>query len=75
MSTSVPPRDGAAMVPSSSVSTVLGDELALRRAFDQEYSALMASAKSQLGEAESHAPRTDDCPPFIQPGSFIIAEI
>src|SRR5881227_2943750 len=61
MSTSVPPRDGAAMVPSSSVSTVLGDELALRRAFDQEYSALMASAKSQLGEAESHAPRIVEC--------------
>jgi len=40
---------------------VLGDELALRRAFDHEYSALMASAKSQLGEAESHAPRIVEC--------------
>src|SRR5215510_5782187 len=60
MSTSVPPRDGAA-VPSGSVSTpiptVLGDESALRRAFDSEYSALMTNARSQLGEAESHAPR------------------
>jgi ferric-dicitrate binding protein FerR (iron transport regulator) len=36
---------------------LLSDELALRRAFDLEYNACIASARSQLGEAESHAPR------------------
>jgi ferric-dicitrate binding protein FerR (iron transport regulator) len=61
MSTSVPPRDGAAMAPPSSVSTLLSDETALRRAFDLEYTGLMASARSQLGEAESHAPRIVEC--------------
>jgi ferric-dicitrate binding protein FerR (iron transport regulator) len=59
MSTSVPPRDGAAKTasPSSLPPTLLSDELALRRAFDLEYSGCIASARSQLGEAESHAPR------------------
>jgi ferric-dicitrate binding protein FerR (iron transport regulator) len=58
MSTSVPPRDGGAMAASpSSLSPLLGDELALRRAFDLEYSASVAAARSQLGDAESHAAR------------------
>jgi len=49
------------MAPPSSVSTLLSDETALRRAFDLEYTGLMASARSQLGEAESHAPRIVEC--------------
>jgi len=40
---------------------LLSDETALRRAFDLEYTGLMASARSQLGEAESHAPRIVEC--------------
>jgi len=67
MSTSVPPRDGAALTASpSSPSLLLGDELALRRVFDLEYSGYIANARSQLGEAESHAPR-------IVEGAFINA--
>src|SRR4051794_4965863 len=58
MSTSVPPRDGAAISASpSSLSPILGDELALKRAFDLEYAGYVTSARSQLGDAESHAPR------------------
>jgi len=58
MSTSVPPRDGGAFVgPSGPVPPLLGDELALKRVFDREYADCLASARSQLGEAESHAPR------------------
>jgi ferric-dicitrate binding protein FerR (iron transport regulator) len=58
MSTSVPPRDGGAFTESpGSPTPLLGDEAALRRAFDLEYSACVTSARSQLGEAESHAPR------------------
>ena len=62
MSTSVPPRDGAgtAASPSSGI-TLLSDETALRRVFDAEYSGLMTSARSQLGEAASHAPRIVEC--------------
>lgn len=62
MSTSVPPRDGAGTAASpSSVSAVLSDESALRRAFDAEYQSLITSARSQLGEAASHAPRIVEC--------------
>jgi len=62
MSTSVPPRDGAGTAASpSSVFTPLSDESALRRAFDAEYNGLMTSARNQLGEAASHAPRIVEC--------------
>src|SRR4029078_8949324 len=64
MSTSVPPRDGAgtAASPSSaSTATVLSDESALRPAFDAEYQTLITSARTQLGEAASHAPRIVEC--------------
>jgi ferric-dicitrate binding protein FerR (iron transport regulator) len=62
MSTSVPPRDGAGMAASpSSVSTVLSDETALRRAFDAEYQTLITNARSQLGDAASQAPRIVEC--------------
>ena len=62
MSTSVPPRDGAGTAASpSSFSTVLSDETALRRVFDAEYNGLMTSARSQLGDAASHAPRIVEC--------------
>lgn len=60
MSTSVPPRDGAT-VPGSAApgaaSPVLADEQALKRAFDANFDACLASAKSQLGDAPSLAPR------------------
>jgi ferric-dicitrate binding protein FerR (iron transport regulator) len=36
---------------------MLGDELALKRVFDREYSGCLTSARSQLGDAESQAPR------------------
>jgi len=58
MSTSVPPRDGGAFSgPPSSVPPLLGDELALKRVFDRDYSDCLASARAQLGEAQSQAPR------------------
>ena len=58
MSTSVPPRDGGAYSgPPSPVSPLLGDELALKRVFDREFSGCITSARAQLGEAESQAPR------------------
>ncbi|MDB4874894.1 MAG: FecR protein [Gemmatimonadetes bacterium] len=58
MSTSVPPRDGGALSGSvNSLTPFLADESALRRIFDAEYSALVLSAKSQLGDAASQAPR------------------
>jgi ferric-dicitrate binding protein FerR (iron transport regulator) len=60
MSTSVPPRDGATLTGSSAAgasSSVLADEQALKRAFDANYSECLASAKSQLGDATSLAPR------------------
>jgi ferric-dicitrate binding protein FerR (iron transport regulator) len=58
MSTSVPPRDGGAFSgPPSPVPSLLGDELALKRVFDREYSACLTSARAQLGDAESQAPR------------------
>jgi ferric-dicitrate binding protein FerR (iron transport regulator) len=62
MSTSVPPRDGGAASPSSvSTATVLSDESALRRVFDAEYQKLITSARTQLGEAASHATRIVEC--------------
>src|SRR5580765_2437941 len=62
MSTSVPPRDGAGTAASqNSGFTPLSDETALRRVFDAEYDGLMTSARSQLGEAASHAPRIVEC--------------
>jgi len=58
MSTSVPPRDGGALTGSpGTLSLLLGDELALRRAFDSEYSTCIESARTQLGDAGSQAPR------------------
>jgi ferric-dicitrate binding protein FerR (iron transport regulator) len=58
MSTSVPPRDGGAFSgPPSTLPPFLGDELALKRVFDREYSDCLTSARAQLGEAESQAPR------------------
>jgi len=59
MSTSVPPRDGGATAPSPSSLSVppLADEPALRRAFDSEYSNCITSARDQLGDAASHAPK------------------
>ena len=60
MSTSVPPRDGATLPGSAAPgdsSPVLADEQALKRAFDANYDACLASAKSQLGDAASLAPR------------------
>ena len=58
MSTSVPPRDGGAFSgPPSPVPPLLGDELALKRVFDRDYSDCLASARAQLGEAQSQAPR------------------
>src|ERR1043165_1665589 len=38
-------------------STVLTDESALKRTFDTEYAAALASARSQLGDAPMLAPR------------------
>jgi ferric-dicitrate binding protein FerR (iron transport regulator) len=56
MSTSVPPRDGGALTGSpSSLPPFLADESALRRIFDAEYSALVVTARSQLGDAASQA--------------------
>jgi ferric-dicitrate binding protein FerR (iron transport regulator) len=58
MSTSVPPRDGGAFSgPPGSVAPLLTDELALKRVFDREYSDCLTSARTQLGDAESQAPR------------------
>jgi len=58
MSTSVPPRDGGTFSgPPSSVPPLLGDELALKRLFDSEFANCVASARTQLGDAESQAPR------------------
>ncbi len=58
MSTSVPPRDSGAITGSpSTLLPLLGDELALKRAFDAEYSACITNARAQLGDAQSHAPR------------------
>ena len=58
MSTSVPPRDGGAFSgPPSPVPPLLGDELALKRVFDRDYADCLASARAQLGEAQSQAPR------------------
>jgi ferric-dicitrate binding protein FerR (iron transport regulator) len=58
MSTSVPPRDGGALSGSSnSLTPFLADEAALRRIFDADYSSYVVSAKSQLGDAASQAPR------------------
>lgn len=58
MSTSVPPRDGGAYSgPPSPVPPMLGDELALKRVFDREFSGCITSARAQLGDAESQAPR------------------
>ena len=58
MSTSVPPRDGGALTGSSSSPTgFLADEGVLRRVFDAEYAARVAKARSQLGDASSHAAR------------------
>jgi len=58
MSTSVPPRDGGALSGSPSSPTgFLADEGVLRRVFDAEYATRIATARSQLGEASSHAAR------------------
>jgi ferric-dicitrate binding protein FerR (iron transport regulator) len=58
MSTSVPPRDGGAFSgPPTSVPPLLGDELALKRVFDRDFGACLATARTQLGDAESQAPR------------------
>jgi len=58
MSTSVPPRDGGALTGSpGTLPLLLGDELALKRAFDSEYSACIESARTQLGDAAPQAPR------------------
>ena len=58
MSTSVPPRDGGALSGSPSSSTgFLADEGVLRRVFDAEYATRIASARTQLGDAASHAAR------------------
>lgn len=57
MSTSVPPRDGGAFSGPSGPVAPLGDELALKRVFDREFADCLSSARAQLGEAESQAPR------------------
>ena len=58
MSTSVPPRDGGALTGSpSSPTAFLADEGVLRRVFDAEYATRVAHARSQLGDASSHAAR------------------
>jgi ferric-dicitrate binding protein FerR (iron transport regulator) len=58
MSTSVPPRDSATLSGSHSLLTpFLADESALRRVFDAEYGAYLASARSQLNDAATQAPR------------------
>jgi ferric-dicitrate binding protein FerR (iron transport regulator) len=58
MSTSVPPRDGGALSGTNNSSTsYLGDEAALRRAFDAEYERLLATARTQLGDASSQGTR------------------
>jgi ferric-dicitrate binding protein FerR (iron transport regulator) len=58
MSTSVPPRDGGALSGTNNSSTsFLSDESALRRAFDAEYDRLLATARTQLGDASSQATR------------------
>lgn len=58
MSTSVPPRDGGALAGSPSSPTgFLADEDVLRRVFDAEYTPRVANARSQLGDASSHAAR------------------
>ena len=60
MSTSVPPRDGSTITGSAAsgaASSVLADEQALKRVFDANYDACLASAKSQLADAPTLAPR------------------
>lgn len=60
MSTSVPPRDGSTVTGSAAsgaASSVLADEQALKRVFDANYDACLASAKSQLADAPTLAPR------------------
>src|SRR6187551_727697 len=58
MSTSVPPRDSNGIGGSpSTLHPLLGDELALKRVFDSQYGDCIANARSQLGEAQSHASR------------------
>ena len=64
MSTSVPPRDSGAPTGSPSsltASSLLSDESALKRVFDEQYSGYIASARRQLGDAQSHAPRIVEC--------------
>ena len=59
MSTSVPPRDSGTLAGSAgkSAPSFLSDEQALKRAFDSNYDASLASAQSQLGDATLLAPR------------------
>jgi ferric-dicitrate binding protein FerR (iron transport regulator) len=59
MSTSVPPRDSAKLAGSTgkSAPSYFPDEQALKRAFDANYDAALESARGQLGEATSMAPR------------------
>ncbi|HEY4217195.1 MAG TPA: FecR domain-containing protein [Gemmatimonadaceae bacterium] len=57
MSTSVPPRDGGALSGTSNSPSYLADEAALRRAFDAQYDTLLASARTQLADSASQAPR------------------
>jgi ferric-dicitrate binding protein FerR (iron transport regulator) len=57
MSTSVPPRDGGALSGTNNSSSYLVDEAALRRAFDADYDRLLATARTQLGDASSQGTR------------------
>lgn len=59
MSTSVPPRDSSTLAGSTgkSAPSVFPDEQALKRAFDANYDSALESARSQLGDATSLAPR------------------
>ncbi len=58
MSTSGPERDGGALTGTSDSSmSYLGDESVLRRVFDAQYETLLASARSQLGDAASQGTR------------------
>src|SRR5215213_8801065 len=60
MSTSVPPRDGGMPIQSAGSpvgSTILADEQALKRAFDADFTTNLESARSQLGEAGTLAPK------------------
>src|SRR4051812_35390863 len=49
--------DARTASPSPLTKSMLGDEAALKSAFDAEFDACLANAKSQLGDATSLAPK------------------